>query len=192
VQDIRRLLLFLSLSAVFISSGCSRKSASDVLGQLTPFTHARDQAVMNTAAGKTSLDPASLSQLNICYTDLRSKAGVYVNHIAGIVQTASFDSAQNNSDEHALEVSIASYNDCLLKLQKASGSATAAPLLSVLDTNWVPVFGMAVQNYWVRDGALVQALSPDAKSQLIDQIKSRTAWPDFATIGGSTPAQSRP
>jgi len=143
---------------------------------------------MNTAAGKTSLDPASLSQLNICYTDLRSKAGVYVDHIVGVVQTATFDAAQNHADEQALEVSIASYNDCLLKLQKASGAATPAPMMSVLDTNWVPAFGMAVQNYWVRDGALVQSLSPDAKSQLIDQIKSMTAWPEFATIGGGSPA----
>lgn len=182
-----RRFLFLLLSATLIATGCWHKSASDITGQLTPFMHARDQAVMNTAAGKTSLDTASLSQLNICYTDLRSKAGGYVDHIVGIVQTASFDPAQNHADEQALEVSIASYNDCLLKLQKASGAATPAPSMSLLDTNWVPLFGMAVQNYWVRDGALVQALSPDDKSHLIEQIKTISAWPEFATIGGSTP-----
>jgi hypothetical protein len=172
-------------------TGCAHKSASDITGQLTPFNHARDQAVANTLAGKASLDSASLSQLNICYSDLRSKAGQYTDHIVGIVQSGSFDAVQNQADVQALSVSIASYNDCLLKLQKAASSASAAPPMLTLDTNWVPAFGRAVESYWARDETLVQSLSPDARANLIEQIKDKTSWPEFATIGGGTPAPPR-
>jgi hypothetical protein len=111
-----------------------------------------------------------------------------VDHIVGIVQSGAFDAAQNQADERALEISIASYNDCLLKLQKAASGASPAPSMSVLDTNWVPAFGRAVESYWTRDGTLVRSLSPDDKTRLIDKIKSMTSWPEFATIGGGTPA----
>jgi hypothetical protein len=187
LQLLSRLLISMALSAVLVATGCARRSASDITGQLAPFMHARDQAVANTSAGKASLDAASLGQLDICYSDLRTKAGQYVDHIVGVVQSGSFDAGQNQSDERNLGVSIASYNDCLLKLQKASSAATPAPSMSVLDTNWVPAFGRAVETYWTRDGTLVRSLSPDGKAHLSDQIKTMTSWPDFATIGGGTP-----
>lgn len=191
LQNLRRVLFAASVTAILVMTGCGKKSASDITGQLTPFTHARDQAVENSLAGKASLDSASLNQLNICYTDLRSKAGQYIDHVTGIVQSGSFDAAQNQADVQTLGVSIASYNDCLLKLQKAGSTTSTAPQMLVLDTNWVPAFGRAVETYWSRDGALVQSLSPDAKASLIEQIKDKSSWPEFATIGGGTPAPPR-
>lgn len=176
------------MAAVLLVSGCSHKSASDITGQFAPFLRTRDLAVENAAVGKEYFDSASIGQLNICYSDLRSKAGRYSDFIAGVIRSASFDGSQNQVDEHDLEVSIASYNDCTLKVQKAAIAKSTAPSLLLLGAEWVPAFGQSVETYWARDGALVQSLTTDAKAQLIGQITTMTAWPDFTTIGGGTPA----
>jgi hypothetical protein len=176
---------------VLLATGCARRSANDITGQLAPFMRTRDQAVENVAAGKASLDPASLNQSNVCYGDLRTKAGQYSDFIVGAIQSAAFDESQNETDETGLEVSIASYNDCLLKLQKVSTAKSSESSLSLLTADWVPAFSQAIVTYWTRDGALVQSLSPDDKAHLIDQVKSMTAWPDFASIGAGTPATPR-
>jgi hypothetical protein len=188
LQTVGRLAAAAVMAAALLVSGCSHKSASDITGQFAPFLRTRDLAVENAALGKEHFDTASVGQLSICYSDLRSKAGLYSDFIAGVVRTASFDGNQNQLDEHDLEVSIASYNDCTLKVQKAAVAKNPPPTLSLLGAEWVPAFGQSVESYWARDGALVQSLSTDAKAHLIDQITTTTAWPDFASIGGGTPA----
>jgi hypothetical protein len=188
LQNLRRpLVAVLGLAAVLLATGCARKSASEITGQFAPLLQMRDQAVADVAAGKASLDPASVGQLGICYGDLRSKSDQYTQFIAGIVQSSSFDSAQNQSDARTLGVAIASYNDCLLKLQKVAASKSATPSLSQVDADWVPAFGRAVEAYWARDGANVDLLSPDARASVVEQIKSAAMWPDFAAIGGGSP-----
>ena len=136
---------------------------------------------LHAVAGKASLDSGSLNQLGICYGDLRSKSEQYTQFIAGIVQSSSFDSAQNQADARSLALAIASYNDCLLKLQKVAATKSATPSLSLLDADWVPAFGRAVDSYWNRDGSKVKLLSPDARASVVAQIMRETAWPDFAT-----------
>jgi hypothetical protein len=188
LQTVGRLVAAAVMAAALLVSGCSHKSASEITGTFAPFLRTRDLAVENAVLGKEYFDTASIGQLSICYSDLRSKAGQYSDFIAGVIRTASFDGSQNQRDEHDLEVSIASYNDCTLKVQKAAVVKSPPPSLSLLGAEWVPGFGQSVESYWARDGALVQSLSTDAKAQLIDEITTTTAWPDFATIGAGTPA----
>ena len=188
LQTAGRLVGAAAMIAALLVAGCTHKSASDITGQFAPLLHTRDLAVENAAVGKEYFDMASVGQLGICYGDLRSKAGQYTDFIAGVIRSASFDASRNQSDEHDLEVSISSYNDCTLKVQKSAVLKSSAPPLVLLGSEWLPAFGQSVDTYWSRDGALVQSLSTDAKAQLIDQITSMTAWPDFAAIGGGTPA----
>lgn len=187
MQTVGRLVVAAMATALLVS-GCSHNSASDITGTFAPLLRTRDLAVENAAVGKEYFDTVSLGQLNICYDDLRSKSGEYSDFIAGVIQSASFDASQNQLAEHDLEVSIASYNDCALKVQKVAVAKNPPPPLTLLGAEWVPAFGQTVASYWNRDGALVQSLSTDAKAQLVNQIKAMTAWPDFATIGGGTPA----
>jgi hypothetical protein len=191
LQNLRRpLIAALVMAVAFLASGCARKSASDITNQFTPLLRMRDQAVANAIAGKVSLDPASLNQLGVCYADLRSNSNRYTQFLAGVVQSSAFDRGQNEADARGLELSIASYNDCLLKLQKVAASKSATPSLSLVDPDWVPAFGRSVEAYWSRDGAMVDLLSPDARSSVVEQIRSMTIWPDFATIGGALPSPS--
>jgi len=178
------------MAVAFLATGCARQSASQITGQFTPLLNMRDQAVANAAAGKASLDPASVTQLGICYGDLRSKSDEYRRFIAGVVQSSSFDRGQNQADARALELSIASYNDCLLKLQKVADAKSATTPLSQLDAEWVPPFGRAVEAYWARDGAMVDLLSPASRATVVEQITNMTMWPDFAAIGGGTTSPS--
>ena len=188
MQTAGRLVVAAVMAAALLVSGCTHKSASDITGQFVPFLRTRDFAVENAALGKKYFDTASVGQLSICYGDLRSKAGRYSDFIVGVIRSATFDASQNQLDEHDLEVSIASYNDCTLKVQKAAVAKRPAPALSLIGAEWLPAFSQSVGNYWARDGALVQSLSNSAKAQLIDQITTMTEWPDFATIGGGSPA----
>jgi hypothetical protein len=188
LQTAGRAVVAAAIAAALLVAGCAHKSASDITGQFAPFLRTRELAVENAAVGKEYFDTASVGQLNICYSDLRSKAGQYSEFIAGVIQSASFDVSRNQAVAHDLEVSIASYNDCTLKVQKAAIAKSPAPALLLLGAEWVPAFGQSVESYWARDGALVQSLSTDAKGHLIDQITTMTAWPDFATIGSGTPA----
>lgn len=192
MKSLTRSFIVVSLAAAFLAAGCSHKSAGDITGQLAAFDRMRDQAVENSAAAKTSLDPNSLHQMAICYSDLRVKATQYTDHIVAIIQSASFDSSQNQADQQQLQASIASYNDCLLKLQKLASTKNPAPAMALLGADWVPSFGAAVDAYWARDGALVTALSPADKAQLIEQIRSLAAWPEFANVGGGSPAPPPP
>ena len=188
MKTLSRSFVVVSLLLVLSATGCSHKSAGDIAGQFAAFDHTRDQAVENSAGAKTSLDPVSLNQMAICYSDLRGKATQYVDDIVGVIQSGSFDSGKNHSDQEQLQASIASYNDCLLKLQKLTSTKNPAPAMSLLSADWVPSFGRAVDSYWARDGALVTALAPGDKTRLVEQIKSSTLWPDFTNIGGGTPA----
>lgn len=180
------------MSAVALTgAGCGQKAASGIISDFAPLQHTRDQAGANAAAGKASLDPASLNQLGICYGDLRSKSEQYMQFIAGVVQSSAYDSAQNQAGARSLALAIASYNDCLLKLQKVAAAKSATPSLSLLDADWVPAFGRAVDSYWNRDGSKVKLLSPNARASVVEQIKRETAWPDFASFGGGSPPPSR-
>jgi hypothetical protein len=172
---------------VLVVNGCAQQSASEIMNHFAPLLRTRDQAVANAAAGKASLDPASLNQLGICYADLRSKSEQYTQFIAGAIQSSAFNSAQNQTDARNLALAIASYNDCLLKLQKVAAAKTASPALSLLDAEWVPEFGRSVESYWNRDGAKVKLLSRGARSSVVAQITSETSWPDFAAAGGVSP-----
>jgi hypothetical protein len=188
LQNLRRPLIAAMMIAVaFFAVSCTRRSASDVMVQFAPLLHMRDQAVANAAAGKTSLDPTSLNQLEICFSDLRSKSDQYTQFIASVVQSSTFNGGQNQADARALELAISSYNDCLLKLQKVAASKSATPPLSLLDADWVPAFGRGVESYWSRDDAMVKLLSPDARAGVVEEIKSETMWPDFAAIGRGSP-----
>jgi hypothetical protein len=184
------LIAVLAMAGALLASGCARKTAGEITGQFAPILHMRDQAVADAAAGKASLDPASLDQLGICYGDLRSKSDQYTQFVAGIVQSSSFDDGQNLSDARTLGLAVASYNDCLLKLQKVTASKNTTLSLSQLDADWVPAFGRAVEAYWARDGAMVELLSPDARASVVEQIKSAAVWPDFAAIGNGSPSPS--
>jgi hypothetical protein len=186
-----RFLITAVISAALLATGCARKSANDITGQFTSFIRARDQAVQNAAAGKASLDPGLLNQMNICYNELRTKSGEYTDFVVSVIQSAAFDASQNQAAERNLEAAIASYNDCLLKLQKAAAAKNATSPMSLLDVDWVPVLGRAVESYWSRDGTMVRSLSPESKARLIDQIRTTAAWPDFATIGGIKPLDGR-
>jgi hypothetical protein len=181
----------LVLAVAFLAAGCTGKSASDITALFAPLLHMRDQAVANTVAGKASLDLASVNQLGICYGDLRTKSDQYTQFIASVIQSSEFDGAQNQADARILQLAIASYNDCLLKLQKVSASKSTAPSLSLLDADWVPVLGRGVDAYWGRDGSMVKLLSPSARARVVEQISSETVWPEFATIGGGSPPPSR-
>ncbi len=192
MQDLRRSLTALVISAVaLMGTGCGQKAASEIMSDFGPLLHMRDQAGAHAVAGKASLDSGALTQLGICYGDLRGKSEQYTQFIAGIVQSSSFDSAQNQADASSLALAVASYNDCLLKLQKVAAAKSATPSFSLLDAGWVPAFGRAVDSYWNRDGSKVKLLSPDARASVVEQIKRETAWPDFATIGGGSPPPSR-
>lgn len=179
------------IAVAMVVTGCGQKSASEIMNHFGPLLHTRDQAVANAVTGKASLDPASLTQLGICYADLRGKSGQYTQFIAGAIQSSAFDSAQNQADARSLALAIASYNDCLLKLQKVATAKSATPALSLLDADWVPDFGRAVETYWARDGAMVKMLAPGARSSVVAQITSEAAWPDFAAIGGGSPPPAR-
>jgi hypothetical protein len=179
------------IAAALTAAGCGQKAASEILSEFAPLVHTRDQAVANAVTGKASLEPAPLTQLGICYGDLRSKSVQYTQYIAGVVQSSAFDSAQNQADARTLALAIASYNDCLLKLQKVAASKSATPSLSLLDADWVPAFGRAVDSYWSRDGSKVKLLSPAARASVVAQITSETSWPDFAAIGGGSPPPTR-
>ena len=166
LQDLRRpLIATIMIAAALMSASCGQQSASGIVSQFTPLLRMRDQAVANAAAGKATLDPASLNQLGVCYGDLGNKSDQYTKFIAGVVQSSSYDPAQNSADAQALERAIASYNDCVLKLQKVAASKSATVSLSLLEPEWVPAFGRAVESYWNRDGAMVTLLSPDARAR---------------------------
>jgi hypothetical protein len=188
MHNLGRPLMALVMIAVTLSAaGCGQKAASEIMSDFAPLQHTRDQAVANAVAGRASLDPPALNQLSICYGDLRGKSAQYTGYIASVVQSSSYDSAQNQADARSLAIAIASYNDCLLKLQKVAVSTSAAPTLSLLDADWVPAFGRAVDAYWSRNGSKVKLLSPDARASVVAQITSETSWPDFAAIGGGSP-----
>jgi hypothetical protein len=192
LQSLRRPMTAALIAAVAIAAaGCTGRSASDLTAQFAPLLHLRDQAVANAAAGKRSLDPASLNQLGVCYGDLRAASDQYTGFIAGVVQSSAFDGAQNQADERNLQHAIASYNDCLLKLQKVAASTSAAPSLTLLDTDWVPAFGRGIDAYWGHDGSMVKLLSPSGRARVVEQITSETAWPDFAAVGGGSPPPSQ-
>jgi hypothetical protein len=192
LRNLRRpLIAFLVGTLALTGAGCGQKAVSEIMSDFAPLLHLRDEAGANVSAGRASLDSASLNQLGVCYGDLRGKSEQYTQFIAGIVQSSSFDSAQNQADARSLALAIASYNDCLLKLQKVAAAKSATPSLSLLDADWVPAFGREVDAYWNRDGSKVKLLSPDARANVVEQIKRETAWPDFATIGGGSPPPSR-
>ena len=118
MQTVGRFAAAAVMAAALLVTGCSHRSASEITGIFAPYLRTRDLAVENAALAKQFFDTASIGQLNICYNDLRTKAGQYADFIAGMIRTASYDESQNQRDEHDLEVSIASYNDCTLKVQR--------------------------------------------------------------------------
>jgi hypothetical protein len=179
-------MLWLSLALALWATGCSHQDiASSLQARAQPFEQARSQAVAVVKDVKQQAGPLAINDVNVKYAALQAQANNYAGLIVEALNTASLDSAKNQTDATALTKAIDGFNGSVQPLVKpASPGATshASPVPLPLPDSWVDGFRAALDSYWSRNQAQIAKMSVDQRTALGERIKAQLAWPDFQTI----------
>lgn len=173
----------IALLAAATLSACAHHTApvQTLQAQLKPFEDTRSQAISLVAKAKRVLDPMSINQLDVAYSDLEVKANDYTGFIVESVAVGGLDASKNAAYAANLRKAIddfnRSYNTLRLSAPKP-GQTTAAALSS----SWLSPFANAVQGDWDRYHNAIAQAPPDRKAALTQQIKRETVWPNFEDI----------
>ncbi len=178
--------------ALFLT-GCAQRAAEDVQRSAAPFAATRDQAVAAIVGAPRVLPADAVARLQACYGDVQSKANDYAHFLMGVVSDGTYDDATNAALARDLGLSIETFDDCELKLQRenaapapsglaAAGSVLQAAPLPVLSSDWVSPFATAVASQWRLDERRMQALSPAEKYDVIQTLQSELLWPSVDQI----------
>lgn len=177
-----RLAMIAVLAAATLSA-CAHSSqpARTLQAQLTPFEQTRTQAISLVTKAKHVLDPMSINELDVAYTNLEVKANDYTGFIVESVNVGGLDASKNAAYAANLKKAIDDFNRSYntLRVSAPTPGQTAAASLS---SDWIQPFAGAVQSDWDRYHNAIAQAPTDRKTALTQQIKRETVWPNFEDI----------
>ncbi|MGA8535491.1 MAG: hypothetical protein WB615_15390 [Candidatus Tumulicola sp.] len=178
----------LFIIAALAGAGCTHKTdaARELGSAVAPFSRARDQTVALVTAAKHALGAADLNSLAVTYAALEEKGNGYAGFLVEAVNAGSFDSDVNAKDAQKLTDAVKAFNKSFASLAPASLAGTSVP------SAWIPQFSQSMEAYWNHYHEQLAALSPQAKLDLIKQLKARVVWPNYENIATESIAQPTP
>jgi hypothetical protein len=130
--------------------------------QLTPFEQTRTQAISLVTKAKRVMDPMSINQLEVAYTDLEVKANSYTGFIVESVDVGALDVRKNATYAADLTKAIDGFNQSYNTLR--TSALSGQPPVADLSAGWVPSF------------------ANEQKTAVAERIKRETVWPNFEDI----------
>jgi hypothetical protein len=172
----------IALLAATALSACAHRTAPvrTLQAQLTPFEQTRTQAISLVTKAKRVLDPMSINQLEVAYTDLEVKANNYSGFIVESVDVGGLDAQKNATYAANLKKAIDGFNRSYNALR--TSALPAQPPVADLSTVWVPSFADAVQGDWDRYRNTIASAPAKQKMAVTERIKRETVWPNFEDI----------
>jgi hypothetical protein len=168
-------------------AGCTHHAdpARELRSAVSPFTQTRDRAVQLVGSTKHALGASDLNTLAVTYTALEEKGNAYAGFLVGAVSDASFSDAKNEENAGNLAAAIKTFNSSFASIAPQNQRAA-------IDNAWIPPFAAAVSGYWSKYHAALTDMSPQAKADLIKQLKGDTVWPNYEDIATEPVAAPSP
>jgi hypothetical protein len=181
----RSRIVVMLMAAAIVALGCSNRAgvSAALHSQMAPFAQSRTQAIAVVAITKKNLDPDSINQVNVKYAALQGEMNEYLGFIVESFQVASFDQTKNREYAVALGKTIDGFNgsvEPMMNLLKTRPGITSIPL--PLQTQWVPDFSSSLNAGWQNYHDQVNAMAPQDRVALAQQLKTEYAWPSFQDI----------
>lgn len=177
-QMSRAIAWALALGILCAGCGSGKTPSNQLNADLAPFSNTRAQAIAMVTHGKRTLDPQSINQLMVSYTELEEKSNAYAGFLTESATVDSFDPGKNDDYASAMRQAINAFNISYVSLESRSlaPNRTANMWLSAA---WVPSFAQHAQAYWNQYHGLAD--SPKSVA-MAEQIKRQTVYPNFEDI----------
>jgi hypothetical protein len=167
-----------------VLAACAHTAGDSSLREgLAPFSATRTQAIGIVANTKASLGADDINAVAAAYTSLQEKANAYAGFMIEAVTASSFDRTRNATYAGALAGAISAFDGALAGL----GAKRAATVPAA----WVTPFAQTLATRWDRYAGDVSRMSPQAKAELIAEIKRGTVWPNYEDIATEPVAVTR-
>ena len=128
------------------------------------------------ATAKHSLGASDLNTLAAAYAALEEKGNAYAGFLVEVVSATSFDPDRNAKYASNVTQAIKTFNKSFATVSPSNQAGAS------VQSAWIPAFADFVAAYWKQYQPAMESLSPQAKADLIKEVKAKTVWPNYENI----------